>query len=56
LEEGYQKGNFRFSGEIEAMASLIFSLLQGGLFLARVRGGVTQLQKVTAQLMLLVQG
>lgn len=55
LEVGRQERSFRFSGSIAAMASLIFSSLQGGLLVARVRGGVTQFQQMTEQLMLLVK-
>lgn len=56
LNEGRQKGSFRFSGEVEAMASLIFGLLEGGMLVARVQGGVTKFHQVIEQLMFLVKG
>ncbi len=55
LDEGRQEGVFRFSGEVEAMAILIFSLLQGGLLVARVEGGVTQFRQIVEQLIVLVK-
>ncbi|BAY07563.1 TetR/AcrR family transcriptional regulator [Calothrix sp. NIES-2098] len=56
LNSGRQDGSFRFSGDIQAMASLIFAMLEGGLLVARVHGGATQFQQVVEQLIQLVKG
>jgi TetR/AcrR family transcriptional repressor of nem operon len=56
LQEGLQDKSFRFNGDIQAMATLIFGLLQGGMFVARVQGGANQLHQVIEQLMQLVKG
>ena len=41
---------------IKAMANLIFSLLEGGILIARADGGIEQYQAVIGQLMQLVKG
>ncbi len=56
LEAGRQGGNFRFSGEVGAMAALIFSSLQGGMLVARSQGGAEQFHMVIEQLLRLVKG
>ena len=56
LNEGRQAGIFRFSGDLQATATLIFSLLEGGILIARAYGGVQQFQVVIEQLMQLVLG
>ncbi len=56
LNTGREDGSFRFTGEVQAMASLIFGLLQGGMLVARVHGGATQFHQVIEQLMQLVKG
>lgn len=56
LNAGRQDGSFRFAGDVQAMAALIFGLLQGEMLIARVQGGVTQLRQVIEQLMQLVKG
>ena len=56
LNEGRQAGIFRFSGDVQATATLIFSLLEGGILIARAYGGVQQFQVVIEQLMQLVLG
>jgi TetR/AcrR family transcriptional repressor of nem operon len=55
LNEGLEVGVFRFQGDAQAMATLIFSLLEGGILIARAGGGVQQFQAVIEQLMQLVQ-
>lgn len=56
LNQGRQAGIFRFSGDVQATATLIFSLLEGGILIARAYGGVQQFQVVIEQLMQLVLG
>jgi TetR/AcrR family transcriptional regulator, transcriptional repressor for nem operon len=56
LEQGRQEGSFHFSGEVQAMAALMFETLQGGMLLARVRGGATGFHQTIGQLMQLVKG
>lgn len=55
LSEGRQDGSFCFSGDVRAMASLIFGLLEGGMLVARVKGGAAQFHQVIDQLMNLVK-
>jgi TetR/AcrR family transcriptional regulator, transcriptional repressor for nem operon len=55
LNEGRERGVFQFKGDAQAMATLIFSLLEGGILIARAGGGVQQFQAVIEQLMQLVQ-
>lgn len=56
LSEGRQDGSFQFPGEIDAMAALVFGLLEGGMLVARVKGGAGQFHQVIEQLMQLVKG
>jgi TetR/AcrR family transcriptional regulator, transcriptional repressor for nem operon len=56
LEWGRLDGSFRFAGETQTMASLVFELLQGSMLLARVRGGAAQFHQTVEQLMRLVIG
>ncbi len=56
LHTGRQDGSFRFPGEVQAMAALIFGLLEGGMLVARVRGGASQFHQMIEQLMRLVNG
>lgn len=55
LNEGQQDGSFRFCGDGRAMAALAFSLLQGGLLVARVHGGASRFHQVAEQLVQLVK-
>jgi TetR/AcrR family transcriptional regulator, transcriptional repressor for nem operon len=55
LNEGREGGVFQFKGDAQAMATLIFSLLEGGILIARAGGGILQFQAVIEQLMQLVQ-
>ncbi len=54
LEQGRQTGHFRFAGESCALAALIFALLEGGVLIARARGGRKHFKTMTDQLMRLV--
>jgi len=56
LNAGRQDGSFRFNGDVQAMASLIFGLLEGGMLVARAQGGAYQLHQIIEQLMKLVKG
>lgn len=56
LNKGRQTGDFRFTGEVQTMATLIFGLLEGGMLIARAHGGATQFHQVIEQLMRLVKG
>lgn len=55
LEQGREAGEFEFSGEVEAMADLIFSSLEGGLLIARADGGEVQFRRLVEQLVLTVK-
>ncbi|RUR76440.1 TetR/AcrR family transcriptional regulator [Chlorogloeopsis fritschii PCC 9212] len=56
LNEGRNTGVFGFPGDVKAMATLIFSLLEGGILIVRASGGVEQYRAVIEQLMQLVKG
>ena len=56
LSLGKESGEFSFVGDIEAMATLIFSLLEGGFLVARADGGAAQYRAIVEQLMQLVKG
>ncbi|MDJ0733523.1 MAG: TetR/AcrR family transcriptional regulator [Nostocaceae cyanobacterium] len=56
LNAGLEDGNFQFNGNVEAMASLIFGLLEGGMLVARVRGGSVGFHQTIEQLMQLIKG
>ena len=55
LTQGKDESVFGFSGDAEAMAKLIFSLLEGELLIARVHGDITHFQVVVEQLFQLVK-
>jgi TetR/AcrR family transcriptional regulator, transcriptional repressor for nem operon len=55
LNAGRQDGSFLFPGEVQAMASLVFSLLEGGMLVARVQGGANRFHQVVEQLMQLIK-
>ncbi|PSB13537.1 TetR/AcrR family transcriptional regulator [filamentous cyanobacterium CCP1] len=55
LDAGRQDGSFSFPGEVQAMASLIFGLLEGGMLVARVQGGATRFHQTIEQLMQLIK-
>ena len=56
LKEGQEAGEFKFPGQTEAMAILIFSSLEGGLLIARADGGVSQFRSIVEQLIQIVRG
>ncbi|MEB3216474.1 MAG: TetR/AcrR family transcriptional regulator [Nostocales cyanobacterium 94392] len=55
LNAGLADGSFQFDGDPQAMASLIFGLLEGGMLIARVQGGATGFHQVIEQMMLLIK-
>ena len=56
LEQGRKDGSLSFAGPATAVASLIFSLLEGAMLVARGRGGVAHFRTVTGELLKLVEG
>ncbi len=56
LTEGRETGVFQFIGDVQATAMLIFSLLEGGILIARAYGGPQQFKAVIEQLMQMVEG
>jgi TetR/AcrR family transcriptional regulator, transcriptional repressor for nem operon len=56
LNAGRQDGSFRFPGQPQTLAALVFGSLQGGMFIARVHGGAPRLQATIEQLVGLVKG
>ncbi len=56
LSAGHQEGSFKFLGDVEAMASVLFTSLQGGMLVARVQGGPSHFHQIVEQLIQLVKG
>ncbi len=56
LKQGTNAGEFGFAGDVQVMATLVFSLLEGGILIARAHGGAIQYRAVIEQLMRLVKG
>lgn len=56
LEQGRQTGDFRCSGDLKTVAALIFSLLEGGMLVARAHGGTEQFHQIIEQMIQLVKG
>jgi TetR/AcrR family transcriptional repressor of nem operon len=55
LTEGQQMGDFRFVGDPKVLAALMFSVLEGGMLVARVQGGAHQFRNVVEQLLTMVK-
>jgi TetR/AcrR family transcriptional repressor of nem operon len=55
LEEGRDKGQFRFKGNAKLVATMIFSLLEGGALVARAEGGHKRLGAMIDQALKLLQ-
>lgn len=56
LNEGRQADDFQFSGDVQTTATLIFSLLEGGMLIARAQNGSQQFHQVIEQLIRMVRG
>ena len=56
LDEGREKGQFRFKGEAKVAAAMIFALLEGGALMARAEGGHKRLHMMVEQSVKLLQG
>jgi TetR/AcrR family transcriptional repressor of nem operon len=54
LDDGRKSKEFRFEGDSRATATLIFSLLEGAMLIARAQDGVKQFKSVAQQLMSLL--
>ncbi|MFE4107697.1 TetR/AcrR family transcriptional regulator [Almyronema epifaneia] len=54
LAEGRESGEFAFLGEVEAMSQLMFSLLEGGMLIARAQGGVPYYEAIIRQMLQMV--
>jgi TetR/AcrR family transcriptional repressor of nem operon len=55
LDEGRKTKEFRFQGDLEATADLIFSLLEGAVLIARAQGGVKHFKMIAQQLLALLR-
>ncbi|CUS36279.1 TetR/AcrR family transcriptional regulator [Candidatus Nitrospira nitrificans] len=55
LEEGLNKGAFRFKGDTKLVAAMIFSLLEGGALVVRAEGGHKRLHTMVEQTITLLQ-
>ncbi|MBW4519101.1 MAG: TetR/AcrR family transcriptional regulator [Scytolyngbya sp. HA4215-MV1] len=56
LVEGQQSGAFKFAGDAETMAVLVFSTLQGGMLLSRVKGDGTEYRAILERLVRMLKG
>ncbi|MDJ0799646.1 MAG: TetR/AcrR family transcriptional regulator [Calothrix sp. MO_167.B12] len=56
LQQGRETGDFKFPGNVESMAMVIFSMLEGGLLITRADGGVAQFREMVEQLIRVVKG
>ena len=56
IDEGRQSNDFQFTGDSLDTATLIFSLLEGGMLIARADGGVEKFRSVIEQLIKLLKG
>jgi TetR/AcrR family transcriptional repressor of nem operon len=54
LREGRKSGALRFQGEPETLGMAVFSLLEGGMLVARADGGIKRFRQLSAQLLKLV--
>ncbi len=55
LEEGQEKGQFRFRGDVKLVAGMLFSLLEGGALVVRVEGGHKRLHAMVEQALKLLE-
>lgn len=55
LEEGQEKGQFGFRGDVKLVAGMLFSLLEGGALVVRVEGGHKRLHAMVEQALKLLQ-
>jgi TetR/AcrR family transcriptional repressor of nem operon len=49
LKQGIEQGIFNFPGDTKAMAKMIFSFLEGSLFIVRAQGDLKQFRSMTNQ-------
>lgn len=56
LAEGQQAGEFKFTGDAKTMATLVFSILQGGMLLSRVKGNVGEYRVTIEHLTQMIKG
>ena len=56
LNEGLQTNDFQFAGDSQTTATLIFSLLEGGMLIARAHGGSKKFRSVIEQAIELLKG
>jgi len=56
LNEGRQRGDFHFPGDVNTMAALVFGLLEGEMLIARAHGGAERFHQVVNQLLRLIKG
>jgi len=56
LDQGRATRDFQFAGESQTTAALIFSLLEGGMLIARAHGGASQFHQVIEQLIQFIKG
>jgi TetR/AcrR family transcriptional repressor of nem operon len=55
LDEGRKSNSFNFEGSSPVTAQLIFSLLEGGMLIARAKGSVRHFQDMIRQMLKLIQ-
>lgn len=55
FEEGREAGSFTFDGDARALGALVFSLLEGGMIVARAGDSVSQFRSIKKQLLRLLK-
>ncbi len=55
LDQGKKNGEFQFNGDINVMARMIFSFLEGGLIFVRANGQKQQFKAMTKQVFKLIE-
>ena len=55
LNEGLQSNDFQFAGDVKSTATLIFSLMEGGMLIARAHGGAKKFHSVIEQAIALLK-
>lgn len=55
LRQGQEEGDFQFNGDVNAMARMIFSFLEGGLIFVKANGQKKQFKAMTDQVLKLIE-
>lgn len=56
LDEGREAATLQFTGDVQTVGMLVFSLLEGGMMVARAHGGIKQFRRLGDQVPKLLGG